>query len=118
MQFLKTLLDSQLNTLVNNIKYMQNDNGHIELETIKRLQLVEQFGIDANNGLNEANNQKVHIKEDIQQENARHEKLLVEQETEQRVLQGELSNLEQELSRLRTRFENGHSDHTENVMSK
>ena len=55
MQFLKSLLDNQLNSLVGNLKYMQNNNGNIELETIKRLQLVEQFGVDANNGLMQAN---------------------------------------------------------------
>lgn len=65
VQFLKTLLDSQLNSLVSNLKYMQKNNSEIELETIKRLQLVEQFGVDANNGLHQANNQNVQIKRDI-----------------------------------------------------
>ena len=33
---------------------MQNDNSEIELETISRLQLIEKFGNDANNGLHQA----------------------------------------------------------------
>jgi len=34
VQFLKKLLDNQLNSLVNNMKAMQNENSQIELETI------------------------------------------------------------------------------------
>jgi hypothetical protein len=37
VQFLKGLLDSQLNTLCSNLKTMQSDNSEIETETIQRL---------------------------------------------------------------------------------
>jgi hypothetical protein len=33
---------------------MQNDNADIETETISRLQLIEKFGDDANQGLHVA----------------------------------------------------------------
>jgi hypothetical protein len=36
---------------------MQNNNSEIELETIQRLLVVEQFGEDASNGLEAANRQ-------------------------------------------------------------
>ena len=49
--YLKNLLDSQLNALCSNLKVMQNDNSEIETEAIKRLQLIEKFGDDANQGL-------------------------------------------------------------------
>lgn len=65
VKFLRALLDQQLDLLVNNLKYMQNNNSEIELETIKRLQVVEQFGEDAKNGLIQANAQNVQIKQDI-----------------------------------------------------
>jgi hypothetical protein len=54
---LKNLLDQRLNTLVTNLKAMQNNNSEIELETIQRLLVVEQFGEDASNGLEAANRQ-------------------------------------------------------------
>jgi len=54
---LKNLLDQRLNTLVTNLKAMQNNNSEIELETIQRLLVVEQFGEDACNGLEAANRQ-------------------------------------------------------------
>ena len=57
VQFLKNLLDQRLNTLVTNLKAMQNNNSEIELETIQRLQVVEQFGEDAAIGLESANKQ-------------------------------------------------------------
>ena len=49
--YLKNLLDSQLNALCSNLKVMQNDNSEIETEAINRLQLIEKFGDDANQGL-------------------------------------------------------------------
>jgi len=52
--YLKNLLDSQLNALCKNLKVMQNDNSDIETETISRLQLIEKFGDDANQGLHVA----------------------------------------------------------------
>lgn len=63
--FLRQVLDQQLNSLVSNLKYMQHNNSEIELETIKRLLLVEQFGIDARNGLEQATAQNTQIKNDI-----------------------------------------------------
>ena len=65
MQFLKKLLDNQLNSLVNNMKAMQNENSQIELETIQRLQLVEKFGDDARSGLEQAKSQKERLDEDL-----------------------------------------------------
>jgi hypothetical protein len=37
VNYLKGLLDSQLNTLCSNLKIMQSDNSEIETETIQRL---------------------------------------------------------------------------------
>lgn len=76
VKFLKGLLDSQLEALVSNLKYMQNNNSSIELETIKRLQVVEQFGVDASNGLSQANNQNILIKQELAQQTKRHEEAL------------------------------------------
>ena len=58
---------------------MQNDNSEIETETIKRLQLLEKFGDDANQGLHIAKQQNETIKQVIQEQKNQHTAEMEEQ---------------------------------------
>ena len=55
---------------------MQNDNSEIELETISRLQLIEKFGNDANNGLHQAKQQNSQLEYDLKQQQEKHQQIM------------------------------------------
>lgn len=118
VKFLKDLLDRQLNALVSNLKFMQNNNSEIELETIKRLQLVEQFGVDASKGLAQANVQNVQIKQDIADQATRHEAALGAQEGEKANLRKELQDLEAQLAQLKVKMHEAQNSHSDAVVSQ
>ena len=118
VKFLKDLLDRQLNSLVSNLKYMQNNNSEIELETIKRLQLVEQFGVDASRGLAQANVQNVQIKQDIADQAKRHQEALAAQEAEKGNLRNELQDLERQLAQLKLKMSEAQNAHSDAVVTQ
>jgi len=105
VRYLKDLLDAQLNTLCSNLKVMQNDNSEIETETIQRLQLIEKFGDDANQGLHAAKMQNTKIIKKIQDQKETHAEVMSEQTAEQKSMRDTLAKLEKNLKSLRTDLE-------------
>ena len=101
MQFLKGLLDSQLNTLCGNLKTMQSDNSEIETETIQRLQLIEKFGNDANNGLDAAKHENAKLLQDLAEQKAQHKEVTSDQEMQKNQMKSQLAELEKSLQMLR-----------------
>lgn len=83
---------------------MQNNNSEIELETIQRLQVVEQFGEDAAIGLESANKQGDQLAVDQEKQVKRHEDALQTQETKNADLKGELDEISNSLVELKDQF--------------
>lgn len=76
---------------------MQNDNSEIETETIQRLQLIEKFGDDANQGLHTAKMQNSKIIKKIQDQKETHSEVMSEQTAEQKTIRDTLTKLEKNL---------------------
>jgi len=118
VSFLKGLLDQQLNELCNNLKVMQNDNAEIEQETISRLQLIEKFGQDANNGLELAKKQNAKLLKDLAEQKSQHTNIIGEQDKQQMNLNSELTMLETELGKLQTKFAQQQKTHQTILLAK
>lgn len=78
VNFLKNLLDSQLNALSTNLKFMQSDNSEIETDTIARLQIIDKFGQDAAQGLALAKQNESKISSDLQEQKSQHTEVMQE----------------------------------------
>ena len=118
VQFLKNLLDQQLNALVSNLTAIQNNNSAIELETIQRLQLVEKFGEDASEGLNVANQQSEALHVDLNSQAERHRDATELQEEQQQVMVSKLTSLEGELEQLKARLNTSQANHARATLEK
>ena len=97
---------------------MQNDNAEIEQETISRLQLIEKFGQDANNGLQLAKKQNTKLLKDLAEQKSQHTKSIGEQDKQQMNLNSELTMLETELGKLQTKFAQQQKTHQSILLAK
>lgn len=104
--------------LVNNLKALQNDNSEIELETIQRLQLIEKFGNDAKNGLQQARQQQLQLEDDLAQQKRRHQKVMDEQDKQKSDLQHQLEGLQDDLSTLKQNFGDSQTRHRSSMLGK
>jgi len=80
---------------------MQSDNSEIETETIQRLQLIEKFGNDANNGLDAAKHENAKLLQDLAEQKAQHKEVTSDQEMQKNQMKSQLAELEKSLQMLR-----------------
>jgi len=80
---------------------MQSDNSEIETETIQRLQLIEKFGNDANNGLDAAKHENAKLLQDLAEQKAQHKEVTSDQEMQKNQMNSQLAELEKSLQMLR-----------------
>jgi len=80
---------------------MQSDNSEIETETIQRLQLIEKFGNDANNGLEAAKHENAKLLQDLAEQKAQHKEVTSDQEMQKNQMKSQLAELEKSLQMLR-----------------
>lgn len=116
--FLKSLLDSQLQSLQGNLKLMQSDNSEIETETIQRLQLIQKFGDDASNGLAQAKSENSKLLKDLSEQKQQHKEVMSDQNMQQNQIKGQLSDLEKSLKMLRTDLETKQASHKTAMLQK
>ena len=97
---------------------MQNDNADIETETIQRLQLIEKFGDDANQGLLVAKQENTKILQDIQDQRSQHMEVMEEQNGQKKQMTLQLGKLEDNLKKLRLDLEAKQNTHQTAVLDK
>ena len=117
VDFLKQLLDSQLNKLCTNLKVMQGDNSEIETECIQRLQLIDKFGNDADVGLRGAQEVNKRLLSDQQEQKSQHAEVMQEQNQQKLELESRLEDLNKECESLRKQLVEKRATHLKTVVN-